>query len=57
MLVDLPPRSWSIGVPLALAALLVDEEVEAVQERASWVVANPQFPVDGSGRRYPWPLV
>ncbi|MFT3852582.1 MAG: SCO1664 family protein [Ilumatobacteraceae bacterium] len=44
-------------VPLALAALLDDDEVEAIRERASWVVEHPTFPVDSSGRRYPWPLV
>jgi uncharacterized repeat protein (TIGR03843 family) len=44
-------------VPLSLAALLVDEEVEAMQERAQWIVDHPVFPVDHSGRRYPWPLV
>jgi uncharacterized repeat protein (TIGR03843 family) len=45
------------GVPLGIAALLDDDEVEAVRERARWVVDHPLFPVDSSGRRYPWPLV
>jgi uncharacterized repeat protein (TIGR03843 family) len=45
------------GVPLEIAALLDDDEVEAVRERARWVVDHPLFPVDSSGRRYPWPLV
>ena len=45
------------GVPLEIATLLDDEEVEALQERARWVAANPVFPVDQSGRRYPWPIV
>jgi uncharacterized repeat protein (TIGR03843 family) len=44
-------------VPLAIAALLDDDEVEALRERAGWIVENPVFPVDTSGRRYPWPLV
>ncbi|MBI4933894.1 MAG: SCO1664 family protein [Actinobacteria bacterium] len=43
--------------PLDVATLLVDEEVEAMQERAQWIVEHPVFPVDHSGRRYPWPLV
>jgi uncharacterized repeat protein (TIGR03843 family) len=43
--------------PLDVCTLLVDEEVEALQERAQWIVENPVFPVDNSGRRYPWPLV
>jgi uncharacterized repeat protein (TIGR03843 family) len=45
------------GVPLGVAALLSDEEVEAIAERAQWVVDHPVLPVDTSGRRYPWPLV
>ena len=45
------------AVPLEIATLLDDEEVEALQERARWVAANPVFPVDQSGRRYPWPIV
>ena len=45
------------SVPLDIAALLADDEVEAMQERAKWVVEHREFPVDESGRRYPWPLV
>jgi uncharacterized repeat protein (TIGR03843 family) len=45
------------AVPLDIAALLADDEVVALQERAAWVVDHPRFPVDTSGRRYPWPLV
>jgi uncharacterized repeat protein (TIGR03843 family) len=45
------------GVPLDIATLLADEEVEAIQGRARWLLDNPVFPVDPSGRRYPWPLV
>jgi len=44
-------------VPLDIAALLADDEVAALQERAQWVVDHRKFPVDQSGRRYPWPLV
>jgi uncharacterized repeat protein (TIGR03843 family) len=44
-------------VPLEIATLLADDEVAALQERAQWVMANPVFPVDQSGRRYPWPIV
>jgi uncharacterized repeat protein (TIGR03843 family) len=43
--------------PLDVATLLADDEVEAMQERAQWLVENQVFPVDHSGRRYPWPLV
>ncbi len=44
-------------VPLAVAALLADDEVEALQRRAGWCVMHRRFPTDPSGRRYPWPLV
>jgi uncharacterized repeat protein (TIGR03843 family) len=44
-------------VPLDVACLLSDAEAEAVQDRARAVVARGVFPVDRSGRRYPWPLV
>lgn len=44
-------------VPLEIATLLDDDEIAALQERAQWVTANPVFPVDQSGRRYPWPIV
>jgi uncharacterized repeat protein (TIGR03843 family) len=50
-------RPLAASVPLSLAALLSDDEVAALSERAAWVVDNPVFPVDRSGRRYPWPLV
>jgi uncharacterized repeat protein (TIGR03843 family) len=45
------------AVPLDIATLLDDDEVAALQERARWVATNPVFPVDQSGRRYPWPIV
>ena len=45
------------AVPLSVAALLDDAEVEAIQERAQWLVEQPVLPVDHTGRRYPWPLV
>ncbi|MEI7755025.1 MAG: SCO1664 family protein [Actinomycetota bacterium] len=45
------------GVPLEIAALLIDEEVLAIQERAEWLLQQGEFPIDESGRRYPWPLV
>ncbi|MGD9998353.1 MAG: SCO1664 family protein [Ilumatobacteraceae bacterium] len=45
------------AVPLAVATLLADDEVEALAERAQWVIDHPVLPVDTSGRRYPWPLV
>lgn len=44
-------------VPERVASLLTHNECLAVQERAQWLVDNPTFPIDHSGRRYPWPLV
>ncbi len=50
-------RRLSAGVPLDIAALLDDAEVAALQRRAAWMVEEGRFPVDETGRRYPWPLV
>lgn len=44
-------------VPVDVAALLDDDEVEAVQHRATKLVTERVFPHDETGRRYPWPLV
>lgn len=44
-------------VPLEVASLLSDDEVEALRERAAWVAEHRVLPVDNTGRRYPWPLV
>lgn len=44
-------------VPLDVACLLSDAEAEAIADRARAVLARPVFPVDRTGRRYPWPLV
>lgn len=44
-------------VPLDVSALLADDEVEAIQGRAAWMVKERRFPTDPTGRRYPWPLV
>ena len=45
------------GVPLGVATLLDDDEVIAIQERAEWLLQQGEFPIDETGRRYPWPLV
>ena len=44
-------------VPPEIAALLADDEVEALRGRAAWCVTHRRFPTDPTGRRYPWPLV
>jgi uncharacterized repeat protein (TIGR03843 family) len=50
-------RLADTGVPPALAALLDDDEQEALLRRARAVADVGVFPIDGTGRRYPWPLV
>jgi uncharacterized repeat protein (TIGR03843 family) len=50
-------RFLDAGIPPALAELLDAEEQDALRRRARRVVAHPRFPIDRSGRRYPWPLV
>ncbi|MGA1070861.1 MAG: HisA/HisF-related TIM barrel protein, partial [Ilumatobacteraceae bacterium] len=44
-------------VPLEVATLLSEQEVVAITERAKWLFDGAQFPIDPSGRHYPWPLV
>ena len=44
-------------VPLEVSTLLSSQEVVAISERAKWLVEGARFPVDPSGRHYPWPLV
>jgi uncharacterized repeat protein (TIGR03843 family) len=45
------------GLPDALAKLLDVFERDAVLTRARAVLAEKTFPIDTTGRRYPWPLV
>jgi uncharacterized repeat protein (TIGR03843 family) len=45
------------GGPDSLADLLDDDEHEALVERAAEVAATRTFPIDRTGRHYPWPLV
>jgi uncharacterized repeat protein (TIGR03843 family) len=45
------------GLPDAFGELLDTFERDAVLTRARAVVREGRFPVDDSGRRYPWPLV
>jgi uncharacterized repeat protein (TIGR03843 family) len=45
------------GLPDAFADLLDGHERRAVLSRAEALVRDGVFPVDHSGRRYPWPLV
>jgi uncharacterized repeat protein (TIGR03843 family) len=45
------------GLPDDLSCWLSNDEQHALQGRARSVVTQRRFPVDGTGRRYPWPLV
>jgi uncharacterized repeat protein (TIGR03843 family) len=45
------------GLPDDLAELLDPFERDALLTRARAVVSTGTFPIDGTGRRYPWPLV
>jgi len=46
------------GLPVALAELLDEEEQLALLLRAERVAARGAcFPIDGTGRSYPWPLI
>lgn len=45
------------GLPDDLACLLAPDERDAVLQRARSLLTNRVFPIDGTGRRYPWPLV
>jgi uncharacterized repeat protein (TIGR03843 family) len=44
-------------IPADIAALLDDDEIEAMQRRAMALVTERRLPDDQSGHRYPWPLV
>ncbi len=45
------------GVPSEVAVLLDPFERDALLARARAVVTERRFPIDTTGRRYPWPLV
>lgn len=44
-------------VPVDVAALLADDEIAALQHRATKLVTERVLPTDHTGHRYPWPLV
>jgi uncharacterized repeat protein (TIGR03843 family) len=50
-------RFVEAGVPDDLAELLDPFERDALLARGRALVRERRFPIDGSGRRYPWPLV
>ena len=50
-------KPLTLSVPLEVATLLSEQEIDAIIERAEWLSQGAMFPVDQSGRLYPWPLV
>jgi uncharacterized repeat protein (TIGR03843 family) len=44
-------------IPVDIAALLDDDEIMAMQHRATKLVTERVLPDDEHGHRYPWPLV
>jgi uncharacterized repeat protein (TIGR03843 family) len=56
-LVDDLERLGSSVLPPELADLLDPVERDALQHRARALAATGSFPIDETGRRYPWPLV
>ena len=56
-LLDDVARFVEDGVPPALAELLDPFERDALLARGHALVNERRFPIDGTGRRYPWPLV
>ncbi len=50
-------RFVAARIPQPLVALLAPAEREALHARCEAVLADPRFPVDTGGHRYPWPLV
>ncbi len=50
-------RFLDAGLPQELAELLDPFERDALLARGRALVSERRFPIDGTGRRYPWPLV
>jgi len=44
-------------IPVEIASLLDDEEIAAIQHRATKLVTERLFPEDEHRHKYPWPLV
>ena len=52
-----PLEPFVHSVPVPLATLLTDDEIEAMVERAEWLLENRVFPAAESRYQYPWPLL
>ena len=56
-LLDDVDRFVGAGIPDALAGVLDPFERDALLARGRALLTERRFPIDGTGRRYPWPLV
>lgn len=52
-----PLEQWLTHVPLDIAALLNDDEIDAMCERIAWLVEHRVLPAPSSRYEYPWPLL
>lgn len=52
-----PLEPFVQSVPVSIAALLTDDEIEAMVERSMWLLENRVFPAAESRYQYPWPLL
>ena len=52
-----PLESFIQSVPVNVAALLTDDEIDAMIERTEWLLENRVFPAPESRYQYPWPLL
>ena len=52
-----PLESFVQSVPVNVAALLTDDEIDAMIERTEWLLENRVFPAPESRYQYPWPLL
>ena len=50
-------RRVASSPPVEVTALLDDDEAMAMVERAEMLAEGGMFPIDPTGRRYPWPIV
>jgi len=50
-------RRVASSPPVEVMALLDDDEAMAMVERAEMLAEGGMFPIDPTGRRYPWPIV
>lgn len=44
-------------IPVDVAALLTDDEIESMIERSEWLLQNKVLPSAGSRYDYPWPIL